>query len=80
MQHQLFMINSSVNMRMMHLPPTNLGRSHLKLLDASLASLAVIKEKLYCAGSMLLYSSTEQINNSQLLNTSLNVEYVRGND
>lgn len=79
MQHQLFMINSYVNMKMMKISPTptNLGRSHFKLLDASPADLVVIKEKLYRAESMLLQSSTKQINNSQFLNTSLNnLEYV----
>lgn len=49
MQHQLFMINSYVNMRMMNPPPTNLGRSHLKLSDAASANLVVIKEKFYNA-------------------------------
>ena len=59
------------------IPPTNLGRSYLKLSDSSSDNLVVIKVKFYHAGSMLLQSSTKQINNSQLLNTSLNnLEYV----
>lgn len=78
MQHQLLRINPYVNNRKVHTPSqTNLGRSHFKLLDASPANLAVIKEKFHHAGSMLLQSSTKQINNSHLLNTSLsNLEYV----
>lgn len=63
MQYQLFLIGSYVNKRVTN-PPTNLGRSHLKLSDSSSANLVVIKEKFYHAGSTLLQSSTKQINNS----------------